>query len=237
MEVSPINRKRIYQSVIEQFIGLLTSGRLKSGDRLPPERVLAEQFGVSRASIREAFRAMEVIGIIDVRAGGGSYVTDLNIVPFITTIAPLFLRTERMEEDLLDFRQLLETEAARLAAARQDQPAIAGLAEAVALMERSLAQDDLELGAEADIRFHRCLFGCSGSEVLVKASECVACLLEQSVRLGRARILKTADRAGKLLEQHGLILESVRRGDSRQAAQAMADHLAFVRQTLNNQEA
>ena len=127
IDINPISTKRIYQSVIEQFIGLITGGKLKIGDKLPPERELAERFNVSRASIREAFRAMEIIGIIEVRPGGGSYVTELNIANFMSTIAPLFMRTNDTEQDLLEFRRLLETEAVRLAAEKQIRPAIVQL--------------------------------------------------------------------------------------------------------------
>ena len=101
MQINPIGMKRLYQSIVEQFVNLIKEGQLKVGDRLPPERTLAEMFNVSRASIREAFSAMEIIGLIEVRQGEGSYITDLNIGPFINTIAPLFVRNESMETDLL----------------------------------------------------------------------------------------------------------------------------------------
>ena len=236
MEINPISMKRVFQSVIEQFIGLITSGKLAIGEKLPPERMLAEQFGVSRASIREAFRAMEMIGIIEVRAGGGSYVTDLNIANFITTIAPLFMHTAGIEPDLLEFRKLLETQAVRLAAEKQLQPAIAQLDEAVLQMQASLDQNDLGLGAEADIRFHKAIFTCSGSSVLIMASECVSYLLESSVRVNRARILKNTTHAITLLDQHRAILEAIRQGDGPKAAIAMAIHLQFVRHSLQEQE-
>jgi GntR family transcriptional repressor for pyruvate dehydrogenase complex len=120
MEINPINSKRIYQSVVEQFVGLLRTGKVKPGDKLPPERTLAEQFRVSRASIREAISAMEIIGLIEVRPGDGSFVTDLNIAPFLNTIAPLFVRNETMETELLEFRKLLELEAVELATLQAD---------------------------------------------------------------------------------------------------------------------
>ncbi len=236
ININPISTKRIYQSVIEQFIGLITSGKLKIGDKLPPERILAEQFNVSRASIREAFRAMEIIGIIEVRPGGGSYVTELNIGNFMTTVAPLFMRTNNMEQDLLEFRRLLETEAVTLAAEKQIQPAIAQLDKAVALMQKALSHDDLNLGAEADIQFHKAIFNCSDNYVLIKASECVSYLLESSVRMNRAHILKNTARAETLLEQHRKILETIKQKDGNLAAQAMVDHLQYVRQSLMEQD-
>jgi len=116
---------------------LIQSGQLKIGDQLPPERVLAEQFKVSRQSLREAFRVMEVIGIIEVRPAG-TFVTQLNVGNFMITIAPLFMLTSNTEQDLLEFRRLLETEAVRLAAEKQIQPAINRLHEAVALMRQSM---------------------------------------------------------------------------------------------------
>jgi len=121
MEVNPISMKRIYQSIIGQFIDLIKDGKLKVGDKLPPERTLAEMFNVSRASIREAFSAMEIIGLIEVRPGEGSFVTDLNIGPFISTISPLLVSSESMDADLLDFRKLIEMEAVRLAAMKSDE--------------------------------------------------------------------------------------------------------------------
>ena len=108
--------KRIYQNIIEQFVYLVKEGKLKVGDKLPSERTLAEMFNVSRASVREAFSAMEIIGLIEVRKGEGTYVSNLNISPFINTIAPLFINNENMETDLLEFRKLIEVEAVKLAA-------------------------------------------------------------------------------------------------------------------------
>ena len=212
---------------------MITSGKLKIGDKLPPERMLAEQFNVSRASIREAFRAMEIIGIIEVRPGGGSYITELNISNFMTTIAPLFIRTNDTEQDLLEFRRLLETEAVQLAAEKQIHPAVVELEKAVALMQKSLLQDDPNLGAEADIRFHKAIFNCSDNYILIKAAECVSYLLESSVRMNRTRILKNTARAEILLEQHRKILETIQQKDGNLAAQAMVNHLQYVRQCLN----
>jgi GntR family transcriptional repressor for pyruvate dehydrogenase complex len=231
IDINPINTKRIYQSVIEQFIGLIKSGDLKVGDKLPPERVLAEQFKVSRQSVREALRTMEIIGIIEVRTGG-TYVTQVNVGNIMTTIAPLFMLTSNTEQDLLEFRRLLETEAVRLAAEKQIQPAITRLEEAVALMRQSLLQDNPKTGVEADVLFHKAIFQCSDNYVLMQAAECVSYLLENSVRMNRARILKNTTRAEILLEQHRRILETIKQRDSKLAVEAMAGHLQYVKESL-----
>jgi GntR family transcriptional repressor for pyruvate dehydrogenase complex len=210
---------------------LIKSGDLKVGDKLPPERVLAEQFKVSRQSVREALRTMEIIGIIEVRTGG-TYVTQVNVGNIMTTIAPLFMLTSNTEQDLLEFRRLLETEAVRLAAEKQIQPAITRLEEAVALMRQSLLQDNPKTGVEADVLFHKAIFQCSDNYVLMQAAECVSYLLENSVRMNRARILKNTTRAEILLEQHRRILETIKQRDSKLAVEAMAGHLQYVKESL-----
>lgn len=276
MDINPINTKKIYQYIIEQFVDMIKEGKLKSGERLPPERTLAEMFNVSRASIREALRAMEIIGLLEVRQGEGSYITDLNIAPFINTIAPLFIKNESLETDLLDFRKLLEIEAVKLAAIRirdlttvadgsysdvcfsssdysdysckeQDENSEKGKDESgnyenqeetcgIVLLEKhlrsmqeALEKDDISLGAEADIQFHKSIFTLTGNVVLVKAAEFTAYILESSVRFNRTKILENSDNSKVLYDQHKKIYEAIKRGDPVLAAEIMEKHLDFVK--------
>jgi GntR family transcriptional repressor for pyruvate dehydrogenase complex len=230
MEVNPISMKRIYQSIIGQFIDLIKDGKLKVGDKLPPERTLAEMFNVSRASIREAFSAMEIIGLIEVRPGEGSFVTDLNIGPFISTISPLLVSSESMDADLLDFRKLIEMEAVRLAAMKSDEAGQALLMRTIEKMEEALKENDSIMGAEADIDFHKVLFNLTGNYILIKAAECTAYLLESSVRFNRAKILTDERNAKILLDQHKEIFSAVSRRNAQEAAEIMDRHLNFVRE-------
>lgn len=232
MNIDPVSAKRLYQSVVSQFIGLITAGQLKPGDKLPPERELAERFAVSRPSIREAFRALEIIGLIEVRPGGGTYITDLNMAPFITLISPLFFCKPNAERELLEFRQLIETEAVRLASAQQLPQGMAALRGAIGDMERALEQYEPGKGADADIRFHQAIFQCSENAVLNKVAECVFCFLENSVRFNRAVIIKDIRQSQQLLDQHRLILQAIESGQDLAAAQAMSDHLRFAHDCL-----
>ncbi|MBP8989936.1 MAG: FadR family transcriptional regulator [Clostridia bacterium] len=236
MKIDPVRSKRLYQDVVEQLILQISCNQLKPGEKLPPERELAQQFGVSRASIREAFRVLEMIGLLEVRPGGGTYITDLNIVPFITTLSPLFVRQERREQDLLDFRLLIETEAARLAAKNHLPQGLEAMRTAIGVMEASIEEREASKGAEADIGFHQAVFKCSDNVVLMKVAECVSCLLENSVRLNRVKILRDAENARVLLEQHRHILKAIESGKETEAMQAMLEHLQFVEQSLQESE-
>jgi GntR family transcriptional repressor for pyruvate dehydrogenase complex len=230
MEINPINSKRIYQSVIEQFVGLLKTGKVKPGDKLPPERTLAEQFRVSRASIREAFSAMEIIGLIEVRPGDGSFVTDLNIAPFLNAIAPLFVKSETMETELLEFRKLLELEAVELAALKASRSGLELLEDCLDRMKTAIERNDPAAGAEEDIVFHTRIFILTDNFILIKAAECVASLVASSVRFNREKILIDPNNARKLYQQHLLICEAIGAHQPEVAKKRMAQHLGFVRE-------
>lgn len=238
MEINPISVKRVYQMIIEQLVSMIKEGKLKAGDRLPPERTLAEMFNVSRASVREAFSAMEIIGLIEVRPGEGSFITDLNIGPFINTIAPLFVRNENMQTDLLEFRKLIEIEAVKLAASKQKaniecpgkykELDISSLEEQLNSMHKALLENDINLGAEADIQFHKAIFLLTDNIFLIKVAECIGYILESSVKFNRTKILTDSNNAKILYNQHKEIYEAIKLGNCQLAAEIMEKHLNFV---------
>lgn len=232
MEVNPINNKRIYQSIIEQIINMIIEGEVQVGEKLPAERALAKMFNVSRASVREAFRAMEIVGVIEVRPGGGSFIRNLNIVNFINTIAPLFLKNESMENDLLEFRKMIEVEAVRLAAEKSTLNSLMPLGYAINLMRKSIENKDANLGSSADIEFHKAVFGLSDNHILIKASEFVAFFLESSVKFNRQKILKSIDNSKVLFNQHVEIYEAIKDNNPKSAVLVTEKHLNFINEIL-----
>lgn len=228
MDINPINPKRIYQSIIEQFIDHIKSGKLKVGQKLPPERSLAEMFQVSRASIREAFSAMEIIGLIEVRPGEGSFITEMNIAPFINTISPLLIKNENMENELLEFRKMIELQAVELAAQKINHEKLNALEYWIRLSEKAIESNDLDAEVEADVGFHKTLFELSGNLILIKAAECVSFLLESSVKFNREKILSNNHNSKELYDQHVFIFNAIREGNTMLAKERMEKHLSFV---------
>src|SRR4030095_13840330 len=87
MAIAPITPPRIYEEIVRQVKQMIAEGRLKSGDRLPPERDLAEKFVVSRTSVREALRALESLGLIEIRPGEGTFVREMSVESLIEPLA------------------------------------------------------------------------------------------------------------------------------------------------------
>ena len=187
MDFKEIKSKKTYKQIIEQFLGMIESGDIKSGDKLPSERDLAVTLSTSRSSIREAFRTLEILGILEVRHGGGTYVRSFDIAPFINTIAPLFLGKLSNINDLIDFRILLEGEAVKVAAISHDDATIEAMTKSLGQM----AGDDAELNEKADLDFHRTIFAATGSKTFIFAGECLSHILYASVhmnQIGRAHV-------------------------------------------------
>lgn len=229
MDINPINTKKIYQSIIEQLVDMIKEGTLETGQRLPAERELARMFNVSRASLREAFSAMEIIGLVEVRQGEGTYITDFNIAPFINAVTPLFIKNESLETDLLDFRKLLEVEAVRLAA-RGKPHNLLPMEKQLEIMEEAVKNNDSHGGVLGDIEFHKAIFALTDNLVLKKAAEFTAYILESSIKFNRTRILQREENAKVLYIQHKEIYEAIKKGDEILASDLMTRHLDFFKE-------
>lgn len=126
-----IKRRRLYQDVVGQIHDLIRDGTLKPGDRLPPERELAEQFEVSRSSIREAMRALELQGLVASRPGSGTFVSTDSLESLVAIIASSLGGAREYLDYTFEVRRLLEPQIAALAAERATEADINRIAEAL----------------------------------------------------------------------------------------------------------
>ena len=140
MELAPIKSTRIYEEIVRQVKAMIAEGRLKGGDRLPPERDLAEKFVVSRTSVREALRALESLGLVEIRPGEGTFVREVSVEALIEPLALLMVSQREAIGELFEARRLLEPALAALAASRATP-------EEIQEMERILEEQAAEIAA------------------------------------------------------------------------------------------
>jgi GntR family transcriptional repressor for pyruvate dehydrogenase complex len=228
MNIQPVVPKRVSQAVVEQFVRFIVNDDIKAGDRLPAERDLAARFRVSRPSLREALRVLEAIGLVEIRPGGGTFVSDLNITPFLSVIAPLFVRRKGYEAEFLELRIMLELKAAEMAArsGRTDKDAL--LLPPVRSMKEAAGSSDPEAGVRADIDFHRAVFDLADSYLLQKTAEFVVITLEYTISHSRKMILERVGSTEELYLQHKAIYEAVRDGNAAEAKARMESHLRYA---------
>ncbi len=206
--------------VARRLLDLFTSGSVQPGTRLPPERQLAATLEVGRSAVREALAALEILGIVDVRPGSGTYLRGAASELLPQTLRWGLLIGERNTTELLDLRAGLETYVARLAAARADAADLAAIAAALSHMEGSVAV--LAEFARADHDFHMALSAAASNDTLVDLLHVVRSLLQ--IYDDRAVHDEVAARVA--IAEHAKILRAVEARDEDAAASAMALHMA-----------
>lgn len=219
-----IRAERLYERIVGQIEERIVSGELKVGDRLPTERALCVQFGVSRTAVREAIKALTQRGLVDARPGSGTFVTagTARIVRHSLDLAMKFGADKDLRH-LVEVREIFEPEIAALAAARARDDHILSLRRAVAAMD--LALDDAETFIEADLDFHLTLAEATDNPLIIMLIDPIVDLLREQ----RAKIFRIAGGAQRGQSHHKRILDAVAAHDPAAARAAMQDHLRQVR--------
>lgn len=210
----------------DQIRRLIADGRLKAGDRLPPERELAERFGVSRTSVRDAIRALEMAGLLEPRQGEGTVVLDLSPSALAQPLASILVHNKALLADLLDVRKMIEPPLAARAAALATPQEVAELAEILRRQTDKAGRG--ELTTAEDTEFHYTLARLARNRVALKVLDVLMDLLLES----RQRSLQVPGRLQKSLQGHRRILDSITRKDAQGAEAAMRQHLSEIEHIL-----
>jgi GntR family transcriptional regulator, transcriptional repressor for pyruvate dehydrogenase complex len=220
--LEPVKRTKVYAEVASQIRRLIADGRIKPGDLLPPERELAEIFGVSRTSVRDAIRILEMRGLVAPRHGEGTVVLQDPVDAVVSPLADALTESRDLTADLFDMRRILEPPLARVAALRATKDDIEALAE---ILERQADRVRAgEVAIEEDTAFHYRVTMVSKNQVIPKVMDVVMDLLKES----RVRSLDGASRAQKSLEGHRQILDAIKRRDGEAAAGRMREHIEEI---------
>jgi GntR family transcriptional repressor for pyruvate dehydrogenase complex len=217
--------------VARRLLDLFTSGSIAPGTRLPPERQLAATLGVGRSAVREALAALEILGIVDVRAGSGTYLrgTASELLP--QTLRWGLLIGERNTAELLELRAGLEIYVARLAAGRSEKSSLAAASSQLERMRATV--HDLKIFARADLEFHKALGSAAGNEMLIDLLQVVRSLL----RVYEDRAVSDEGEARTALDEHEAVYRAVAVGDEDAAASAMAVHMTTAAARLSAEAA
>jgi DNA-binding FadR family transcriptional regulator len=225
----PVERSEsVMSTVARRLLDYLTSGRVPPGTRLPSERKLAETLQVGRSAIREAIAALDLLGIVDVRPGSGTYLvtTSSDLLP--SAINWGFMLGQPRTNDLVEVRQYLEILSARLAAERATAEDLAGLAEGLETLRRST--EDVRSFVEADVAFHLQVASTAKNTVLQDILHSVRALLLAWVQ----RTSQDTTSAKVSYEEHSRVFDAIRNGDPDAAEEAMRHHMSIASARLRS---
>jgi GntR family transcriptional repressor for pyruvate dehydrogenase complex len=222
----PIETSNIYMRVIDQIMTLIRNGSLKRGDQLPPETQLVVQFGVSRASVREALKALEVLGILESRTGVGSFVKETT-----PSDAVFSLLHELAEEggplEIMEARKAIEPQIAFLAALRRTADDLEAMKQVLILMEQQVAKAELTM--EVDMEFHMLLATACGNPVLADCMQLISSRMGSRFwQIMKADSLNVPGRPAVYLGHHRKILKAIDEQNASRAEAAMLEHLEAV---------
>ncbi|PVZ67704.1 FadR/GntR family transcriptional regulator [Pelagibaculum spongiae] len=222
---------RISDTIMAKIEAMILEGEIPVASRLPPERVLAERFGISRPSLREAIQKLIAKGLLFSRQGGGTYVTASLSDTYIGPLADLLAICPELVDDTLEFRNLLEQQAAALAALRASDEDKAELVKCLDAANH-LKHEYEQTPAEMDISFHLAVVKASGNKVLFNTFRWMYQLLKRTAASNLNAALTNEDARNEMDSQHRHIVDAILAGDATAAAKAVSSHYHHIRRCL-----
>ena len=214
--MSVAKRKGVYEEVMVRLARLVHEGSLQPGDRLPPERTLAERMHVSRATLREALRVMRLQGLIISRQGAGNFIAGGRAEDVALALHHLAL------QDIFELRLLIEPSIAALAAERATRQDLSRLESILKQQEQQLRHK--KNIAETDVAFHSGLAESTHNRALLQ----IAANLMSVIAPSRNESLQTSQRARLSLASHRRILEAIKAREPVEACHAMEEHIRSI---------
>ncbi len=225
--LTAVRRTRLFEGIVSQLRELIRDGRLQPGQRLPAERELAERFQVSRASLREAIRALEIEGLVVIRPGSGTFVSEEGFDAAMDVLARQLLAHREALAEVVELRLLLEPQIATLAAQRASTEDKQGLRAILQEQEEQISRGGT--GVDADTAFHSAVAAASHNQAMKRLSVTMVDLLAPS----RDESLQTPERSLRSLRSHQSILAAIDAGAPQAAEQAVRDHIEGVDRELS----
>jgi len=236
MKAPPLQQRRLSDDIVARIETLILEGSLQPGERLPAERALAEEFGISRPSLREAIQKLAARGLVVSRHGGGTFVSDQLGASFRDPMVELLERNPEAQRDLLEFRHTLEGACAYYAALRATAPDRERLTAAFERVQACYQRQGRISRAEEgriDAHFHLAIAEASHNAVLLHTIRSLFELLERNVvtNIGGMCAIGSEVR-DTLLAQHQALYTAIMEGRAEDARRLASEHLDYVQQVL-----
>ncbi|CAB3798582.1 Pyruvate dehydrogenase complex repressor [Paraburkholderia caffeinitolerans] len=224
------------ETVMRQMETSLLDGTWRAGTKLPSERVLAQEYGVARNTVREAIQRLAARGLVASRAGAGVFVTDQLRTGFVSPWGQLVADHPALRDDILEFRRVLEGATAYFAAMRASDDELARIRALVQELERTRACDDKVAEAAADAKLHEVIAQASHNAMFLHLHTSVLGMLREHITInGTGLREQNADASEHLLLQHRTLCEAILTRRPEEARTAMQTHIDFVRTRVNEE--
>ncbi|MGL5315991.1 MAG: FadR/GntR family transcriptional regulator [Peptostreptococcaceae bacterium] len=229
-----VQGKKVYELVIEQIQEKILSGEIKKGDKLPSERELSDQMGVSRTSIREAIRVLETMGLIESKQGEGNFICSNVEKSLIEPLSIMFKLNEGTWDHILELREVLELQTAKIAAEKATDEEVRELGELIQRMDEEIEGERREKVLVAiDQKFHNKIASISKNYLIENFFMTSSKLFEEFIEDAREKIIEVHNDENVLFAEHCDIYEAIKEKNSRLAYDKMKEHMNLIRKSYN----
>lgn len=222
-------QQKAYRCVIDYFKKKIIDGELRPGEKLPPEREIAEQLNVSRNSVREAIRIMDMTGVITSQQGSGNYITCEFQKSLAETMTMMFAMDQIDYKQISQIRQALERLALSLAVTQATDEQIAEMEKLVEKLDQS---SDDEKNVVLDKKIHFTLAQASGNVLVLDFLEACSGVIDMFIKDVREEILRTEERKDRLNQCHRKLVEALKEKDENKGLEALDEHFTMINQIL-----
>lgn len=228
-----IENKKISQMVIEQIQGMIMRGELKNGDKLPPERELTQTLSIGRPALREALKALEVMGVIESRHGQGNFVVNNTENSVFKPLSLSFKLSNGNIEEILELRRLIEDYTVRQAAILSNEKDAERLREIHSAMVKA---ETTEQKSQYDKEFHYEIAKISKNILINSLLESTSYLFDSFINKTVRMAFFGEDSIDKIYDEHLHIIEAIEKHDDKEAAQRMQIHMNNIDVFLLNEQ-
>lgn len=219
------NKSKTYETIIDQIKTDIIARKLTAGVKLPPEREMAKKYGVSRTSVREALRTLEILGVVQSIQGSGNFIAADVEKSMIESMSMMFLLQQVDAVQINQLREALEMKAVLLAVQQISEEQIERLEEIVKEMSESVDEKQTSL---LDKQLHYTLAAASNNVMIVQILEVLSVILEMHIENRRSEILSDPSNSRRLQEIHENIVKAIRMKNSAEAYDAMTEHFEII---------
>lgn len=225
-------KQKVYEMVFQKIQQEILAGRYEVGDKLPSERELAISYQVSRNSIREAIRLLELRNLVEIKHGDGTFIKNISIKSTKNDMVNVLLNTDKTSiYEMLELRLILESQCAFFAALRANTQDFEKIASSLEMMKE--ADADEKLGIQADLSFHIAIAEATHNKVLVELIASLVPHIRNTIEVTRKYRLAEKTNISRTFDEHKQIYLAISRGDSEQAKTLMENHIRTIRQELS----
>ena len=225
MAIRKIQKVRVGDQVFDQLKQMIADGEWQPGDRLPSETELAAQFGISRVTVRQALQRLSALNLVETRLGEGSFVRKMDLEQPLDGLIPAAYLNGRSHEAVFEFREIIETASAGLAARRATAEDVAQLRQLQSRARQAADAGQNEAFAELDLAFHLRVGELTGNPLIIRTNQ----ILRDTLRTAMTEVI---DRMGceNALYFHGAIIDAIEKHDAEEASALMARHIGKNRE-------